>query len=318
MTSAKVTRRGTGPPPGGVSGRISTSRGPLDRGALTGFFATGTDNPPLHAPSANNGVYQYASTSAFPNSTFQSTNYWVDVVFTTSGGGGGADTTAPTVTAISPASGATGVSAQATVSATFSEDMDPATIGSTTFELRHAAGTLVPATVAYNATTRVATLTPSAALAAQTQYTVTVKGGSTDPRGKDLAGNALAAARVWSFTTAAASTDTTAPTVTAIAPADGASRVNRGVNITATFSEDMDPTTIHTGTFELRDASNALVSATVSYSMAARQAILNPASSLAPRTRHTVTVKGGSTDPRVKDLAGNALAVNRSWSFTTR
>ena len=287
--------------------------------ADTGFFATGTDNPPLHAPSANNGVYQYASTSAFPNSTFQSTNYWVDVVFTPGGGGGGgADTTAPTVTAISPAGGASGVSAQATVSATFSENMDPATIGSTTFELRNAAGTLVPATVAYNATTRVATLTPSAALAAQTQYTATVRGGSTDPRVKDLAGNALAAARIWSFTTAAASADTTAPTVTAIAPADGATRVNRGVNITATFSEDMDPATIHTGTFELRDASNALVSATVSYSVAARQAILNPASSLAPRTRYTLTVKGGTADPRVKDLAGNALAVNRSGSFTTR
>ena len=286
--------------------------------ADTGFFAIGTDNPPLHAPSGTNGVYQYSSASAFPNSTFQSTNYWVDVVFTTSGGGSGPDTTAPTVTTVSPASGATGVSTQAPVTATFSEAMDPATIGTTTFELRDAAGTLVPATVTYNATTRVATLTPSATLAAQTQYTATVKGGSTDPRVKDLAGNALAAARVWSFTTAGGTPDTTAPTVTAISPPDGAILVSRGANITVTFNEAMAPSTINTATFELRNASNALVAATVSYSVSERRATLNPVSSLAAQTRYTVTVRGGTTDPRVKDLAGNALAANRSWSFTTR
>ena len=47
----------------------------------------------------------------------------------------------------------------------------------------------------------VATLTPTSALAANTTYTATVKGGSTGV--KDLAGNALAADFTWSFTTAA-------------------------------------------------------------------------------------------------------------------
>jgi hypothetical protein len=55
--------------------------------ADTGFFASaGVDRPPLHALSnaagGNNGVYKYSASSAFPNNTFQSTNYWVDVVFT--------------------------------------------------------------------------------------------------------------------------------------------------------------------------------------------------------------------------------------------
>jgi hypothetical protein len=44
------------------------------------------DSPPLHALSnaagGNNGVYKYTANSAFPTSTFQSSNYWVDVVFT--------------------------------------------------------------------------------------------------------------------------------------------------------------------------------------------------------------------------------------------
>ncbi|HEV7173542.1 DUF4082 domain-containing protein, partial [Pedococcus sp.] len=52
----------------------------------SGFFATaGVDNPPLHAlkdgVSGGNGVYGYGSASAFPTSTYNSENYWVDVSF---------------------------------------------------------------------------------------------------------------------------------------------------------------------------------------------------------------------------------------------
>ena len=49
------------------------------------FASKGVDNGPLHAlqngVSGGNGVYAYGSTSAFPSSTFNSANYWVDVVF---------------------------------------------------------------------------------------------------------------------------------------------------------------------------------------------------------------------------------------------
>ena len=52
-----------------------------------GFFTSaGVDNPPLHALANGvdglNGVYQYGSASGFPTSSFNSTNYWVDLVFT--------------------------------------------------------------------------------------------------------------------------------------------------------------------------------------------------------------------------------------------
>jgi hypothetical protein len=281
-----------------------------------GFFsANGVDRPPLHAPSGSNGVYAYSGTTAFPNSTFQSTNYWVDVVF--SPGAAPPDTTPPTVTAQTPTAGSANVPVGTTVTATFSESIDPATVGTTTFALRDSAGNTVAATVGYDTATRVATLRPNAALAASTTYTATVRGGSTDPRIKDLAGNALAADATWSFTTAAP--DTTAPTISAISPANNATGVSRGTNVTATFSEAMDPATINTTTFELRTATtNALVAATVTYDATTRRAILNPNLNLAATTRYTATVKGGSTDPRVKDAAGNALAANRTWSFTTR
>jgi hypothetical protein len=51
------------------------------------YFATkGVDSPPLHAlangVSGGNGVYAYGSGSSFPNQTWSTANYWVDVVFT--------------------------------------------------------------------------------------------------------------------------------------------------------------------------------------------------------------------------------------------
>jgi hypothetical protein len=56
--------------------------------ADNGYFASaGVDNAPLHAlqdgVSGGDGVYAYGSTSSFPSNTWQSSNYWVDVVFAT-------------------------------------------------------------------------------------------------------------------------------------------------------------------------------------------------------------------------------------------
>jgi hypothetical protein len=53
-----------------------------------GYFAnTGINNVPLYAlrdgESAGNGVYKYGTGSIFPNNTFSSSNYWVDVLFST-------------------------------------------------------------------------------------------------------------------------------------------------------------------------------------------------------------------------------------------
>ena len=52
--------------------------------ADSGYFGSGLDAPPLRAlsnsESGGNGVYHYG-TSGFPNQTYNSTNYWVDLVF---------------------------------------------------------------------------------------------------------------------------------------------------------------------------------------------------------------------------------------------
>ncbi len=48
-------------------------------------FSSAVTNGPLTAPAAGNGVYAYGGSSLFPTNTYQSTNYWVDVVFNPNG-----------------------------------------------------------------------------------------------------------------------------------------------------------------------------------------------------------------------------------------
>src|SRR5438067_8004265 len=58
---------------------------------LNGYFTSqGVDNAPLHALKANsgngaNGVYAFGAGTVFPFNGNADTNYWVDVVFSTSG-----------------------------------------------------------------------------------------------------------------------------------------------------------------------------------------------------------------------------------------
>lgn len=108
--------------------------------------------------------------------------------------------------------------------------------------------------------------------------------------------------------------DTTAPVVTGTSPADGATGVAVSADVTATFSEAMDTSTVGSGTFTLESGTGA-VAASVTLNSAGNVATLNPGSDLAAGTVYTATIEGGSTG--VKDAAGNALASDKTWTFTT-
>jgi hypothetical protein len=110
--------------------------------------------------------------------------------------------------------------------------------------------------------------------------------------------------------------DTTPPSVTGVQPAEGAIDVPIAAPVTVTFDEAMDPATISASTFELRDAGDDLVAAGVTYDPGARTASLAPASALSYDAVYRATVKGGASGSRVTDLSGNALAADRTWSFT--
>jgi hypothetical protein len=161
------------------------------------FFSTDVTNAPLVAladgADGANGIYAYYGTTTFPTSTWDSNNYWVDVVYN--------QTDLPSIVAYTPASGATSVSISSSITATFSEAMSSASINSSTFELLDQSSNQIAATVVYNATSRTATLQPTAQLSYATSYSAIVRGGTAGSSVTNLAGNVLPANVTWSFTT---------------------------------------------------------------------------------------------------------------------
>jgi hypothetical protein len=109
--------------------------------------------------------------------------------------------------------------------------------------------------------------------------------------------------------------DPTPPNVRPVSPTSGQTGLSTDARVTAGFDEAMDAATINASTFELRDASRNLVSANVTYDAGSKTATLTPNSPLDNSKTYTATLKGG--DNGVKDAAGNGLAEDMSWSFTT-
>ncbi|OGK10350.1 MAG: hypothetical protein A2W80_05500, partial [Candidatus Riflebacteria bacterium GWC2_50_8] len=130
---------------------------------------------------------------------------------------------------------------------------------------------------------------------------------------RDLAGNALAAIKSWSFTTGA-EPDTTAPQITSVYPINGAQDIGCKEAITVTFDEDMDSATIFQTTpkvtFTLTGPGLTPVAGVVTY--VDKIAKFTPGSDLADNTLFTATI-----DTQAKDLAGNQLATAKVWTFTT-
>jgi hypothetical protein len=186
------------------------------------------------------------------------------------------------------------------ISVTFSEAMNTSTVTTTTFTVT-AGSTVVPGSVGYSGAT--ATFTPTGNLAYSTPYTATVTTGA-----QDLAGNALASNHVWNFTTGTAP-DTAPPTVSSTNPANGATGVGINTAISVTFSEAMNASTVTTTTFTVT-AGSTVVPGSVGYS--GTTATFTPTGNLAYSTPYTATVTTGA-----QDLAGNALASNHVWNFTT-
>ncbi len=130
-----------------------------------------------------NGLFRYGG--GFPNQSFGDSNYYVDVTFISSAA------PAPSVVSVTPAANASNVPVAVHPTALFSKPIDPATIQ---FTLRDAADTPIAGSVAYDATSRTATLTPSAALGTSQTYTATVQA-------RDTQGHLTDAPMTWSFTT---------------------------------------------------------------------------------------------------------------------
>lgn len=101
----------------------------------------------------------------------------------------------------------------------------------------------------------------------------------------------------------------TYPAGTTSNPLANASGVARNKQLTFIFKEPMDPTTINASTFTLVHGTIA-VPGTVTYT--GTTATFAPSTTLEAGTLYTATITTGA-----KNLAGNALAANIAWNFTT-
>jgi hypothetical protein len=194
------------------------------------------------------------------------------------------------------------------IAVSFNQPMDQATISKTTFTVSSSTGgpaTPVSGTVSYDPTNNIAIFVADVSLPANATITGTITTGV-----KSAAHVPLASNFVWTFVTSADS-DTTAPTVSATAPANLAGSVPTNQKITATFSEGMDSTTITGSTFTLMGPGLTPVSGTVTYSFVGASATFTPTNPLAAGISFTAMIKVGA-----QDLAGNSLANAFSWTFT--
>lgn len=223
----------------------------------------------------------------------------------------------PEVISSDPANGATNVVTNKIITATFNEALVPATINNQTFyvelgkvtavgivtdankqlkSLEESNSPTISGVVTY--ADKVATFTPSKPLEANKTYS-----GIITKKVKDPAGNYPLKDYIWSFTTG------NVPTVISTDPLNAISKVPLNKIITATFTIEMNPSTINGTTFLVHQGTNQ-IAGTVTY--AGKTATFSPTSPLTDNTVYTGTITIAATD-----LLGNAMASEYKWSFST-
>jgi len=150
-------------------------------------------------------------------------------------------------------------------------------------------------------------ITPATSYSANVSFTLSPENGTKTVYVwfKDAAGN------ISTVASDSIKLDTDLPSVKYVGPSDGATNVSIGSLITLVFSEDMDTDTINSTNFFVNG-----VSGTLEYMLynsgTDKVAIFSPSSPLSDNTTYTATITTG-----VKDLGGNPLSSDYSWSFTT-
>lgn len=105
--------------------------------------------------------------------------------------------------------------------------------------------------------------------------------------------------------------DTTAPTISSTVPADDATAIDKTANLSVTFSEAIQAGDANDDHFILT-AAGAIVAAAITINSPTNTIVtINPTSSLAATTEHTLVITG------VHDAAGNVLAAPTIITFTT-
>jgi len=220
------------------------------------------------------------------------------------GGSSSCDETKAAIITTIPVDGAIDVAFDSTISGYSDTAFDSSTVNETTFRLMTTDGSY-PVEGVVTSVGDSMVFTPTYPLVADTEYTATITTGVIDTRGTPLLGSDY----VWSFTTG--TTDDTPPTVILTSPDTNETNVSINSNVSALLSEALEATTVSTGTFTLvKTSDNTHIAGSVTPSGSSM--VFNPDANLDINTTYTATITTGVTD-----LAGNPLAVNYVWNFTT-
>jgi len=210
------------------------------------------------------------------------------------------DLVEPAVVSSNPTENEQDVALNSSIEITFNKEMDASTINTTSFTLVEGTNAVV-GTVAYSNQTAI--FTPTSNLKAGSTFTATLTTAA-----KDMNEMAIASNYTFTFSTGVA-VDSTMPTIVSTNPLADATNVARNKVIEITFSESMSAASFTATSFKLVQGTSA-VAGSVEY--ADKTARFIPDNILEASMSYTATV---NTD--VKDLAGNAIANTKAWTFTT-
>ena len=217
------------------------------------------------------------------------------------------DTTAPQVLSVVPPDNASNVSINTTIQVIFDEPMDPATVTSAANFLVEDGGVAVTGTRVLSSDGLTATFTPSANLATNTEFQVTITTNVTDLSANNLQFNYI------SFFTTGNTIDNTPPQVVLFTPPDLATNINENVSPQVVFDEPMNSSTINSTNITLENQTTSqFATMSVTLSPDGLTATLNPDVALDNATDYVITVSSLCTD-----LAGNNLAAPQTSLFTT-
>ncbi|MDB5586621.1 MAG: hypothetical protein JWP26_1591 [Devosia sp.] len=138
-------------------------------GSTTNYFVTDKVSGFLTAPGASNGVYSYGATSIMPTSTFNKTNYWVDVVMTSTAAANQSPVAANDSGYTTPNNTALTLAAATLLANDTDPDGNSLSITGV--------GTPVNGTVAFNAQTNSVLFTPTAGYSGAASFVYTISDG---------------------------------------------------------------------------------------------------------------------------------------------
>ncbi|MEO8026601.1 MAG: Ig-like domain-containing protein [Bryobacteraceae bacterium] len=223
----------------------------------------------------------------------------LSTVFTTAGSST-PDTSSFKVQSFTPAANSISIPVNSVITLVFNKTVNPTSVRSDTVLVSVGS---VRIGGSYSISGGIVTFTPDGPLPSNSTVTITATAGVWDLYARDCF---LATS---SFQTAA-STDTTAPTVTSVTPMSGAADQPTNTPVVITFSKSLNPATINSNTFRLFSGATSLYTSP-SFSPDAKTVTLGGYLTLPANSTITIVATHD-----VMDLAGNPLA-DFSSQFTT-